>query len=193
MWHFLHSQLPFHEYNPSFVLAVLQTHSLEITSKRSIRITSSLKALERKGVIVYFVAENEGRSSSLEDISTCKQFVSYSIVTVMLKVGVHCNDCKKKVQKALQDVKGIESFHIEEDKRKLTVMGNVDAFEILCKVRKVRKAAEFWPGTHFYSSLSCQPVNSGNAYESSSVPYACKSSGYLLLVLKMLQRSGLIM
>lgn len=109
---------------------------------------------------------------------------------VVLKVGLKCEDCQRKVKRVLRDVEGIESLRIDTDQRTLTVTGDVDASEILRRVRKVRKSAELWAAGNIYPSSSQKKCGLGSSPTCNGCYPNSASSD---IVLKMLQKSGLIM
>lgn len=62
-----------------------------------------------------------------------------------LKVSIHCEGCKKKVKKILQNVAGVYEIEIDSRQNKVTVTGNVEAETLLRKLLKSGKHAELWP------------------------------------------------
>lgn len=63
----------------------------------------------------------------------------------ILKVSIHCEGCKKKVKKILQQVQGVFEIDIDVKQHKVTVIGDVDANTLLRKLIKAGKHAELWP------------------------------------------------
>ncbi|GFY98728.1 heavy metal transport/detoxification superfamily protein [Actinidia rufa] len=65
--------------------------------------------------------------------------------TWVLKVSIHCEGCKKKVKKVLQNMDGVYTTSIDSQQHKVTVTGNVDADTLIKKLQKSGKHAELWP------------------------------------------------
>ncbi|EXB40836.1 hypothetical protein L484_009081 [Morus notabilis] len=65
--------------------------------------------------------------------------------TWVLKVSIHCEGCKKKVKKVLQNIEGVYTTTIDSQQHKVTVTGNVDAGTLIKKLLRSGKHAELWP------------------------------------------------
>lgn len=65
--------------------------------------------------------------------------------TWFLRVRIHCEGCKKKVKKILQNIDGVYRTEIDPQQQKVTVTGNVDADTLIKKLLKSGKHAELWP------------------------------------------------
>ncbi|KDP23483.1 hypothetical protein JCGZ_23316 [Jatropha curcas] len=65
--------------------------------------------------------------------------------TLVLKVSVHCEGCKRKVKKILTNIEGVYKTDIDLKQQKVTVLGNVDADTLIKKLVKAGKHAELWP------------------------------------------------
>ncbi|KAJ8572870.1 hypothetical protein K7X08_009381 [Anisodus acutangulus] len=65
--------------------------------------------------------------------------------TWVLKVSIHCEGCKRKVKKILQQVPGVYAIDIDLKQQKATVTGNVEAEALLRKLHKSGKHAELTP------------------------------------------------
>ncbi|KAG0472155.1 hypothetical protein HPP92_016701 [Vanilla planifolia] len=65
--------------------------------------------------------------------------------TLVLKVSIHCEGCKKKVKKVLQGIEGVYKVTIDSQRQKVTVTGNVNADTLIRKLLKAGKQAEVWP------------------------------------------------
>ncbi|CAN4111089.1 unnamed protein product [Withania somnifera] len=63
----------------------------------------------------------------------------------VLKVSIHCEGCKRKVKKILQQVPGVYAIDIDLKQQKATVTGNVEAEALLRKLHKSGKHAELVP------------------------------------------------
>ncbi|KAG8078995.1 hypothetical protein GUJ93_ZPchr0007g6325 [Zizania palustris] len=66
---------------------------------------------------------------------------------LVLRVSIHCEGCKKKVKKVLQNVHGVLICDVDARSNKVTVTTsrNVDANILIAKLRKSGKQAEPWP------------------------------------------------
>ncbi|KAG8054016.1 hypothetical protein GUJ93_ZPchr0001g32615 [Zizania palustris] len=66
---------------------------------------------------------------------------------LVLRVPIHCEGCKKKVKKVLQNVHGVLRCDVDARSNKVTVTAsrNVDANILVAKLRKSGKQAEPWP------------------------------------------------
>ncbi|XBJ10139.1 hypothetical protein VPH35_015073 [Triticum aestivum] len=67
--------------------------------------------------------------------------------TLVLRVSIHCEGCKKKVKKVLQGVDGVYRCDIDARSNKVTVAvtGNVSADALLKRLRRSGKNAQLWP------------------------------------------------
>ncbi|KAL3505742.1 hypothetical protein ACH5RR_031124 [Cinchona calisaya] len=67
--------------------------------------------------------------------------------TWALKVSIHCQGCKRKVKKVLQNIEGVYTVSIDSQSQqhKVTVIGNIDAQTLIRKLVKTGKHAEMWP------------------------------------------------
>ncbi|KAI4310950.1 hypothetical protein MLD38_035892 [Melastoma candidum] len=62
-----------------------------------------------------------------------------------LKVSIHCEGCKRKVQKIISNTRGVERVDIDLKQHKVCVQGNVDPQTVIWKLEKAGKHAELWP------------------------------------------------
>ncbi|KAJ7977944.1 heavy metal-associated isoprenylated plant protein 3-like, partial [Quillaja saponaria] len=65
--------------------------------------------------------------------------------TWVLKVSIHCEGCKRKVKKILQNIEGVYTTDIDLRQQKVIVTGNVDSQTLIKKLVKAGKHAELWP------------------------------------------------
>ncbi|KAG6760047.1 hypothetical protein POTOM_036546 [Populus tomentosa] len=64
---------------------------------------------------------------------------------VELKVGLHCNECIKKILKAIKKIQAdIETYDIDTQLNKVTVTGNVSSEEVIRVIHKIGKTATTW-------------------------------------------------
>ncbi|KAJ3683730.1 hypothetical protein LUZ60_013957 [Juncus effusus] len=78
--------------------------------------------------------------------------------TLLLRVSIHCEGCKKKVKKVLQNVEGVYKVDIDSYQHKVTVNGNVDHDTLIRRLHKSGKQASIWP----------EPKKTGNQIPASS-------------------------
>lgn len=62
-----------------------------------------------------------------------------------MKVPIHCEGCRRKVKKVLQNIDGVYTITIEPKQHKVTVTGDVGADRLIKKLVKEGKHAELWP------------------------------------------------
>ncbi|XP_009778243.1 heavy metal-associated isoprenylated plant protein 35-like [Nicotiana tabacum] len=72
-----------------------------------------------------------------------EQLMNYK--TWVLKVSIHCEGCKRKVKKILQQVPGVYAIDIDLKQQRATVTGNVEAESLLRRLQKSGKHAELLP------------------------------------------------
>ncbi|KAL2453952.1 HMA domain-containing protein [Abeliophyllum distichum] len=65
--------------------------------------------------------------------------------TWILRTSIHCEGCKKKVKKILNQVHGVENVEVDIKQQKVIVTGNVDGDSLIKKLIKSGKNAELWP------------------------------------------------
>ncbi|KAJ0501563.1 putative heavy metal-associated domain, HMA, heavy metal-associated domain superfamily [Helianthus annuus] len=65
--------------------------------------------------------------------------------TCVLRVSIHCEGCKRKVNKILQSVPGVHDIVIERQNQRVVVTGDVTPESLLRKLVKSGKHAELWP------------------------------------------------
>ncbi|KNA18939.1 hypothetical protein SOVF_066130 [Spinacia oleracea] len=63
---------------------------------------------------------------------------------VELKVGLHCDECIKKILKAIKKIQDIETYNIDTQLNKVTVTGNVTEEEVIRVIHKIGKTATTW-------------------------------------------------
>ncbi|CAA3024668.1 heavy metal-associated isoprenylated plant 3-like [Olea europaea subsp. europaea] len=65
--------------------------------------------------------------------------------TWILRTSIHCEGCKRKVKKILDQVHGVENVDIDIKQQKVIVTGNVKVDSLIKKLKKSGKNAELWP------------------------------------------------
>ncbi|XP_072957304.1 heavy metal-associated isoprenylated plant protein 27-like [Typha angustifolia] len=66
--------------------------------------------------------------------------------TVEIKVKMDCEGCERRVKKALETMKGVNTVEVEAKKNKVTVTGYVEAGKVIRRVAyKTGKKVEPWP------------------------------------------------
>ncbi|KAJ7555985.1 hypothetical protein O6H91_05G064300 [Diphasiastrum complanatum] len=62
--------------------------------------------------------------------------------TIVLKVGMHCEGCARKVKKALSGLSGLEELKVDYGGQKVTVKGALDEKKVLQTLSKIGKPGE---------------------------------------------------
>ncbi|KAJ0102821.1 hypothetical protein Patl1_06707 [Pistacia atlantica] len=70
---------------------------------------------------------------------------------VELKVGLHCEECIKKILKAIKKLEDIETYNVDTQLNKVIVTGNVTTEEVIRVLQKIGKSASTWEE----AQLSC--------------------------------------
>ncbi|KAI3470934.1 hypothetical protein Pfo_027597 [Paulownia fortunei] len=63
---------------------------------------------------------------------------------VEVKVGLHCEECIKKILKAIKKIEDIETYDVDTQLNKVTVTGNVTTEEVIRVLHKIGKQASSW-------------------------------------------------
>ncbi|TMW81818.1 copper transport protein CCH [Solanum lycopersicum] len=63
---------------------------------------------------------------------------------VELKVGLHCDECIKKILKTIKKIEDIETYDVDKQLNKVTVTGNVTNEEVIKVLHKIGKQASNW-------------------------------------------------
>ncbi|KAI6684921.1 hypothetical protein NL676_030834 [Syzygium grande] len=71
--------------------------------------------------------------------------VSLNFKTSVLRVSIHCEGCKRKVEKVLKKIPGVYKTEIDQKQQMVTVTGDIDAETLINRLRKQGKNAELWP------------------------------------------------
>lgn len=84
-------------------------------------------------------------NSKLEQEAACTSQI------VVLQASIHCQGCARRVKKILSNLQGVNTYHVDMEQQKVTVIGNVCPDNVLQSVNKVIKGAQFWasPQQHF--------------------------------------------
>ncbi|KAJ6384533.1 hypothetical protein OIU78_027775 [Salix suchowensis] len=91
-------------------------------------------------------ATQEAKTEARQEVIEGNTEPSHKYKTWMLKVSVHCEQCKRKVKKVLDSIDGVYSTDIDLRLQKATVVGDVDADTLIKSLKKkTRKHAELWP------------------------------------------------
>lgn len=64
--------------------------------------------------------------------------------TVVLKVTMMCTGCSGAVERVLGKMEGVQSFDVNLETQKVTVVGTVTQEEVVAKIAKTGKAVEPW-------------------------------------------------
>jgi copper chaperone CopZ len=63
---------------------------------------------------------------------------------VELKVHLHCEECVKKILKAIKKIEDIESYNVDKQLDKVIVTGNITNEQVIRVLHKIRKQATIW-------------------------------------------------
>ncbi|OVA12689.1 Heavy metal-associated domain [Macleaya cordata] len=66
------------------------------------------------------------------------------MATVELKVGMHCEECIKKIKKAIKKIEDIETYDFDIKLNKITVTGNITPEKVIRVLQKMGKTASPW-------------------------------------------------
>ena len=64
--------------------------------------------------------------------------------TVILKVAMMCTGCSGAVERVLGKMEGVQSFDVNLETQKVTVVGTVTQEEVVAKIAKTGKTVELW-------------------------------------------------
>ncbi|KAJ7514273.1 hypothetical protein O6H91_23G036400 [Diphasiastrum complanatum] len=64
------------------------------------------------------------------------------VKTIVLRVGMHCEGCARKVKKSLCSLSGLEELKVEYKAQKVTVKGAIDQKQVLEKLSHIGKSGE---------------------------------------------------
>lgn len=64
--------------------------------------------------------------------------------TIILKVAMMCTGCSGAVERVLGKMEGVQSFDVNLETQKVTVVGTVTHEEVVEKIAKTGKAVEPW-------------------------------------------------
>ncbi|XP_056160706.1 heavy metal-associated isoprenylated plant protein 26-like [Syzygium oleosum] len=66
--------------------------------------------------------------------------------TVEVKVKMDCEGCERRVQRAVEGMKGVQQVDIERKANKVTVVGYVDPGKVVARIsHRTGKRVELWP------------------------------------------------
>ncbi|KAG2730572.1 hypothetical protein I3760_01G300400 [Carya illinoinensis] len=71
-------------------------------------------------------------------------------MVVEVKVGLHCEECIKKILKAIKKIEDIETYNVDTQLNKVTVTGKVTTEEVIRVLQKIGKTARTWEGDEIY-------------------------------------------
>lgn len=70
---------------------------------------------------------------------------------VELKVGLHCDECIKKILKAVKKIEDIETYDVDTQLNKITVTGKVTTEEVMKALQKIGKQSTIWEKVASYN------------------------------------------
>ncbi|XP_074382747.1 copper transport protein ATX1-like [Apium graveolens] len=69
----------------------------------------------------------------------------YTMANVVeLKVGLHCDECIKKILKAVKKIEDIETYDVDTQLNKIKVTGKVTTEEVMKALQKIGKQSTIW-------------------------------------------------
>ncbi|EAZ05096.1 hypothetical protein OsI_27287 [Oryza sativa Indica Group] len=77
--------------------------------------------------------------------------------TTVLRVSIHCEGCKKKVKKVLQNIEGVYKVTIDAAQHKVTVTSSVGADVLVRRLHKSGKHATVWPSPPVAAAAKQKP------------------------------------
>ncbi|KAF7840519.1 heavy metal-associated isoprenylated plant protein 7-like [Senna tora] len=80
--------------------------------------------------------EEESKDQSQQPLQQPKKEEGGGVVTVILKVGMHCEACAQVIQKRIRKIKGVESVETDLGNDKVTVKGVIDPTKLVEYVYK---------------------------------------------------------
>ncbi|XP_028190993.1 protein SODIUM POTASSIUM ROOT DEFECTIVE 2-like, partial [Glycine soja] len=86
-------------------------------------------------------------ASNIRDVNFASIFHSETIRianVVEVKVGFHCDECIKKILKAIKKIEDIEKYNVDKQLNKVIVTGNVTTEEVIRVLQKIGKNATPW-------------------------------------------------
>ncbi|KAI3751246.1 hypothetical protein L2E82_22294 [Cichorium intybus] len=121
------------------------------------QVTFNSHDVNTKSEVKLVSRHGESNSSSLllalKSLSLLHKFLSFSphISTtssmtnvVELKVGLHCEECIKKILKTIKKFEDIEAYDVDTKLNKVIVTGNVTNEEVIRALQKIGKQATNW-------------------------------------------------
>lgn len=63
---------------------------------------------------------------------------------VEVRVGLHCDECIKKILKAVKKIEEIETYNVDTELNKVIVTGNITTEQVIRALQKIRKNATPW-------------------------------------------------
>ncbi|KAI5407747.1 hypothetical protein KIW84_053837 [Lathyrus oleraceus] len=92
------------------------------------------------GNAVVILTANCSVKNSKKCCTTCIRQWSKAMV-VEVKVGLHCDDCIKKILKAIKKIQDIETYNVDTKLNKVIVTGNVTTEQVTRVLHKIGKNA----------------------------------------------------
>lgn len=59
-------------------------------------------------------------------------------------MGLHCEECIKKILKAIKKIEDIETYNVDTQLNKVIVTGNVTTEQVIRALQKIGKKASTW-------------------------------------------------
>ncbi|RLM58279.1 neurogenic protein mastermind-like [Panicum miliaceum] len=123
--------------------SALRTASLLVADGRHLNF---LLALKLKIIHLLSATFQNALLGIFEVVSMIREDI-IRVKTCVLKVGIHCDGCQKKVRKVLHKIEGVYQISIDKLEGKVTVTGQMDLDTVFEKLRKAGKPALLWGAT----------------------------------------------
>ncbi|KAL6123503.1 hypothetical protein ACLB2K_076025 [Fragaria x ananassa] len=94
------------------------------------------------GVSIWVMKEYGVKESWIEVIRIPLEVLPTKVVE--LKVGLHCEECIKKILKAIKKIEDIETYDVDTQLNKVIVTGNVTTEQVIRALEKIKKTAIPW-------------------------------------------------
>ncbi|GLJ41285.1 hypothetical protein SUGI_0854610 [Cryptomeria japonica] len=106
---------------------------------------------------------------------------------VVMRVGMYCGCCERKVRKTLSQLQGVDNVEIDMARQKVTVTGHVDCEKVLDAVRQCGRKPKL---SHYSDDVECTCYTDPNhetqtfdsTYNYSEHGYNGSSHGYYHVV-----------
>ncbi|ONK63739.1 uncharacterized protein A4U43_C07F18410 [Asparagus officinalis] len=126
------------------VTADIESNKLTVIGKVDpIKIRDLVQSKSRKKVELISPQPKKNKDGKKEDAPESKE---PSLVTVELKIRLHCEGCTKKIRKKIMGIKGVASLSMDPAKDQVTVKGIMDVKSLVGTLKeKMKRPVEIIP------------------------------------------------